>query len=56
MIRIRKNAVGGDRDPSFARWKTLDAKIALLEKALAENTTELEIMKGYFAMFAHRRT
>lgn len=46
--------VGGDR--GFEDWKMLDSKIQLLEKILAENTTELEIMKNYFSIFSNSRT
>jgi hypothetical protein len=43
-------------DKSYDNWKMLDSKIQLLEKIIAENTTELEIMKNYFSIFSNSRT
>lgn len=34
----------------------LDSKLQLLDKTLAESKTELEIMKGYYSLFANNRT
>jgi hypothetical protein len=57
LLTIIKDNRDADNNPSIVhRWKALDNKLQLLDKTLAENKTELDIMKNYFSLFANQRT
>lgn len=55
-LQRRKEIHSGGELGWFEQWRQLEGKIQLLEKILAENMTELEIMKHYFAMCSQRST